>query len=111
LPESQKELELEGPFTKDFDQVLGYMYEGTVEFSAENAVQLLAMSDFYMIKELKRSAIEFIVGSITKENAIPMIQKAIEFNSEEVINKCLQVQDQEVLSLLKHRYLLKVSVC
>jgi len=87
----QTELDLEGPFTSSFDLVLKYIYEGTVEFSLDNAVQLLALADFYQINELKKSANEFIVSNIIKENALIMLQQAVQFNSEEVISKCLQV--------------------
>jgi len=46
------------------------MYEGSVEFTNENAIPLLAMADFYQIKELRHAASDYLLSSITRENAL-----------------------------------------
>jgi hypothetical protein len=84
-------IQLEGPFTQYFHYVVKYMYEGRVEFNAENAIPLLAMANFYQIKELKNAASDYLLSSITRENALTMLQKAIHFDAEEVANKCITV--------------------
>lgn len=84
-------IELGGPFTQYFHHVVKYMYEGNVEFTSENAIPLLAMADFYQIKELRHAASDHLLSTITRENALMMLQKAIHFNAEEVASKCITV--------------------
>lgn len=68
-----------------------YMYEGRVEFTPETAIPLLAMANYYHIKEMKKAASNFLLSSITRENALMMLQKAIYFDAEDVANKCINV--------------------
>lgn len=49
------------------------MYEGNVEFTSENAIPLLAMADFYQIKELRHAASDYLLSSITRENALMVL--------------------------------------
>ena len=49
------------------------MYEGTIEISMENALQLLALADLYVIKELKKSASEFLIGNIVTNIGHPIL--------------------------------------
>eukprot|EP00027_Filamoeba_sp_ATCC50430_P014998 CAMPEP_0168573390 /NCGR_PEP_ID=MMETSP0413-20121227/18504_1 /TAXON_ID=136452 /ORGANISM="Filamoeba nolandi, Strain NC-AS-23-1" /LENGTH=485 /DNA_ID=CAMNT_0008606627 /DNA_START=66 /DNA_END=1523 /DNA_ORIENTATION=- len=83
-------LTLEGP-TRDFHLVLKFIYEGTIEFTTENVIPLLSMADCYLIHELKKSASAYIVSNLTRDMALGMLQKSIEFNAEDVMYKCMQV--------------------
>lgn len=67
------------------------MYEGHIDFTHENAIPLLAMANYYQIKELKKAANDYLLSSITRENALMMLQKAVHFDAEEVANKCINV--------------------
>lgn len=82
---------LEGPFTKDIPLLLDFLYNGHITFTNDNAMLLLALADYYLVKELKQAASDYIIGTITRDNALTTLKEAIRFNAEEMISKCLQV--------------------
>ena len=52
------------------------MYEGSVDFTNETAIPLLAMADFYQIKELRHAASDYLLSSITRENALLVCKRS-----------------------------------
>eukprot|EP01113_Clastostelium_recurvatum_P049604 TRINITY_DN9217_c0_g1_i3.p1 TRINITY_DN9217_c0_g1~~TRINITY_DN9217_c0_g1_i3.p1 ORF type:complete len:565 (-),score=134.25 TRINITY_DN9217_c0_g1_i3:31-1695(-) len=84
-------MEIQGPFAQYFNLVVKYLYEGMVDCSNETAIPLLAMANFYKVKGLKREASTYIANSITRDNAVQMLQKAITFDAEDVAAKCITV--------------------
>lgn len=89
----------------------------------ENAVPLMVLADSYLVKELRKVCLEYIVQNMTRENVISTLKKSIRFQSDEVAarcllmvaknfsHKCLEDADYSYLpfelfhSLLRHKYL------
>ena len=68
-----------------FPQILNFMYAGNVELTLETCVPLLALADVYLIKELKERCNTFIREKVNSSTALPMLEKALQFNAQ-VIN-------------------------
>lgn len=75
-----------------FPFVLQFMYRGQIQdMSTDISIPLLAMADRLEMPELKKITSEFIAGHIQRDNAIPMLKRAFRFQSEQIIERCLDV--------------------
>eukprot|EP01112_Ceratiomyxa_fruticulosa_P011781 TRINITY_DN3229_c1_g1_i1.p1 TRINITY_DN3229_c1_g1~~TRINITY_DN3229_c1_g1_i1.p1 ORF type:complete len:503 (-),score=104.54 TRINITY_DN3229_c1_g1_i1:213-1721(-) len=74
-----------------FPMVLQYMYEGDVAISEKNAIPLLSLANYLAIEDLKQRVAEYITTQITRKNAFFILHKALEFETEDVINQCIVV--------------------
>lgn len=79
---------LDGPLAPHVGELLQYMYRGKAIFTGmDNALLLLALADLYSVKELRQSASDYIVSGITRDNALSVLNEAINLrNAEEVLS-------------------------
>lgn len=103
-----------------FPQVLRYMYTGSVLLTVENVIPLLSTADHYLVHSLKKLTQDYLSMNLTRENALSILQKALEFNVPEIVETCLSVVAKnfcniqgnynflpfsEFYRLLEHKYL------
>jgi hypothetical protein len=74
-----------------FPLLLQFLYQGDLVLTEENVLPILCLADHYLVKELKKLCSDFISQTITRENAVNILKKAIEFHSDETIRRCLLV--------------------
>jgi hypothetical protein len=90
-PDNHKlELDLSDPDNL-FPVVLRYIYEGTIVINDVTSVPLLSLANYLKIDDLKKRVASHLTSRITRKNALFVLQKALEFNTEEVISKCILV--------------------
>eukprot|EP00026_Physarum_polycephalum_P005394 Phypoly_transcript_05428.p1 GENE.Phypoly_transcript_05428~~Phypoly_transcript_05428.p1 ORF type:complete len:582 (-),score=64.01 Phypoly_transcript_05428:105-1850(-) len=77
--------------TNLFPHILRYVYEGRIKITDENCVPLLSLANSLEIEDLQRRIANFLSTSINRKNAMFVLNKALEFNTEDVKNKCLLV--------------------
>ncbi|KAH3763676.1 E3 ubiquitin-protein ligase Ufd4 [Pelomyxa schiedti] len=73
----------------DFELMLKFIYDGDVTVTEVNAIPFMKMANYFEVKALKKLAGEYLARHITRENALSMLQRAVEFGAEEVQTKCL----------------------
>ncbi|KAF2073310.1 hypothetical protein CYY_005363 [Polysphondylium violaceum] len=83
--------ELKCSFVEFFESVLFYIYNGRANLTSKNALPILSLSNTFAIKGLKKVATYFLTSSITKENALSMLNKAVHIDSEDLISKSITV--------------------
>jgi len=71
-----------------FPEVLRFMYGGQIHdtINNSNVIPLLAMSDHYLIKDLKQMCYQYVISNATRNNAFQMLEKAIEFQLQDLID-------------------------
>lgn len=67
------------------------MYSGIIDITPDNSIPILALANLLMISDLKMLASQYIAANIQRHNALSMLEKAMKFNSESIIDKCLTV--------------------
>lgn len=72
-----------------FPLVLQFIYQGHVTIAEDNVIPLLAMADHYLVQELQQMCSDFVNQTLSRDNALARLKRAIDFNSEEVVLKCL----------------------
>lgn len=72
-----------------FPDVLKSMYTGVIAVTPDNVLPLLAMADHYMVKGLKSAATDYITKNTTRDNAVDILQRAVFFGVQEVMDKCI----------------------
>jgi len=63
------------------------MYSGIIDITPDNSIPILALADLLMISDLKTLASQYIAANIQRHNALSMLEKAMKFNSESIIDK------------------------
>ena len=74
-----------------FPEVLRFMYKGRITIDENNAIPLLALADHYLIHKLRTQASDFICRSITRHNALVVLETALQFNVAEIVEKCIAI--------------------
>lgn len=72
-----------------FGLLLGFMYVGTVTLDDDNCVPLLALASAFGVVELRDDIANYVRASITVENAVVLLHKALAFDVEQVASKAL----------------------
>lgn len=55
----------------------------------ENAVALMVLADSYLVKELRKVCLEYIVQNMTRENVSNTLRQSIRYESDEIASRCL----------------------
>lgn len=74
-----------------FADIVAYMYTGDIPITAEKAVPLLAMADYYAMTELKDVLSNFITKNVRRENAVTLLKKAMQFHADQICSRCIDV--------------------
>ncbi len=62
--------------------ILEYIYKGKVELDEELSVDLLGISDQYLLKDLRKSCERYLVNCLKKETLAKRIEQAEHFGAE-----------------------------
>lgn len=62
-----------------------------MQITEENCMPLLSFAETCQITELVKLLVQFTNSRITRENAIPMLERALKLNMKVMIDKCLFV--------------------
>eukprot|EP01132_Coremiostelium_polycephalum_P004171 gene4171-5220_t len=76
---------------KIFEMVLSYMYQGKIDINDDNCISILFFSNFFQMNGLKKLVMDYISDHITRKKVLQWLQKSIEYNTEEIIPKCIYV--------------------
>ncbi|GAM19142.1 hypothetical protein SAMD00019534_023170 [Acytostelium subglobosum LB1] len=74
-----------------FDLIVTYMYKGKLDINDDNCVSILFYANHFLIHSLKKLVSDYIVEHITSTNVTTWLDKAIEFNTTELIPRCIFV--------------------
>ena len=80
------EIRLEEIGKASMEEVLDYLYTGHVEISRENAFELFAQADYFLIPSLKVLSSKFILKTLDLSNCIMTYYFAIKYQWEELQN-------------------------
>ena len=79
-------IRLEEMSKASMEEVLDYLYTGHVEISKENAFELFAQADYFLIPSLKALSSKFILQTLDLSNCIMAYYFAIKYQWEELQN-------------------------
>lgn len=92
--------------SKDFDQMLQYIYTEKIDFSSViNAWSLLYISQKYFINDLKNVCAEYIHSNLTIGTLLLSYEYALLYNLSQLLNKCwrdILLTAKEVLQVDYH---------
>ncbi len=74
-----------------FPEMLAFMYDGKVKLTLENVIPLLALADHYLVEQLCVLCNNFLSANITRDTALTIIKRALEFSFDNIIERCITV--------------------
>lgn len=84
-----------------FRAMMQYLHSGSVTFDPATAMELLQLSDYFSLDELKSGCGEYIAKSINADTAAMVLQTASDLGQASLVEKCIQFIEfhtDEVLS-------------
>ncbi|KAJ6254808.1 hypothetical protein M0813_12120 [Anaeramoeba flamelloides] len=72
-----------------FPDIIGYMYDGSINITLETAVPILAMADQFLIDDLKQIASTYVLRNLKKDHVQEILLRSIEFKTEDLTNRCI----------------------
>lgn len=73
-----------------FRSMMQYVHSGSVLFEPSTVMEVLQLSDYFGLIELKAGCGEYIAKSINTDTAVVLLQTAATFGEEMLVEKCLQ---------------------
>ncbi len=99
---AQKEYPIRLPDTDEesFKEFLRFLYTDDCKITAENAIGVLYLAKKYLILTLAEKCCEILGASIKPDNVFAVLERAIQFDEEELETKCWVVVFQKTLECL-----------
>ncbi|KAJ8305089.1 hypothetical protein KUTeg_017358 [Tegillarca granosa] len=93
-----------------FDIFLKFFYTSEVVFTEENVVPLLLLADKYMVKELARLGIGYMVSVLDSENVLPWYKFSLKFNIDNLYTKCVSYISHNLEEFINQGKLVELDV-
>jgi len=92
-----------------FENVVQYLYSGTIQLKLENVLEILRCSEKLNVRSLSVLCCDYIQNNLDQENVCQVIQAIAGYNIPRLNTHCFQFIDRQILDVVKGETFLDLS--
>ena len=100
IPETKSEICVDDTDDATFEEFLRFLYTESCQLTAAIAVKVMYLSRKYMVPSLTEKCVEEFKKIITAINVATVVEQALLFQEEELVNLCWKVFDSEAAKVV-----------